>query len=458
MSIVKFSFMGVQPIDISSSIYTDLLIKKISFANLGDIHLKGNRSFQWMEKYNSIYDTYNDLYEWDIIEENLDLQKDFFRDGTSLNMNNQTLHLSEYLVDNKAKLYFDPRFVYFILVYEINFEIPLKELVNFLDYDPTQNNIGYKDLYNIVRKTIVKEKNNSHLSAWGKSIHEKTKEKVKEILQHLYKIKLDDTSVNIVHNSCNISNIVMLPKIYDESLVEKLISLNIYAERLTSEVKIEPLYNKTVYYSFNGRFHTIILKNEQDIHRFQPLQFHIQYMWFLVERYNKIMNLINKSLMQIDSLKELQKHSNLIHMMINKIELLSLHDMNFKHSIEVDIDIYEKNEKRWSISNLLNSSKQYVSFFKDYLDRLFAQKNDAYQKKMNLILLVISFFQLLALVSVWNDYLATLNKNNLDIDMRLMYFFGNSTSSLLTFNLFVPLGLIAIMLGFTFYLWKHRTK
>lgn len=125
---------------------------------------------------------------------------------------------------------------------------------------------------------------------------------------------------------------------------------------------------------------------------------------------------------------------------------------------ELDYHFVKKNEKRWSIANLLQSSKQYVSFFKDYLDRLFAQKNEIYQKKMNLILLVISFFQLLALVSVWNDYLATLNKNNLEVDNRFLQFFNHSTESLLTFNLFIPVGLIVIMLGFTLYLWKHRIK
>jgi hypothetical protein len=450
--------MGVQPIDIKSELYIDLLIKKVSFSKLDNISNK-NYSFNWMKKYNLLYDTYTDLYEWDISQTELDLKKDLFRDGPSLNMNNDTLQLSEYLIANTAKLYFDPRFVYFVLVYQIDFEIPLDILVKFLDYEATENNLQYNDLYNTVRKAIVKEQSNSKISAWAKAIQDNTQLKIKDILEYLYKTKIDINHINILSNSCNISNFVMLPEnIQQRVLIEKLISLNIYAERLTSEIKIEPLYNETVYFSFNGRFHTIILRNEQDIDRFQPLQFHIQYMWFLVERYNKIMNEINKYLMQTDSLKNLQEYSKSIHTMINKIELLSLHDMNFKHSIEVDIDIYEKNEKRWSIAKLLEGSKQYVSFFKDYLDRLFNQKNALYQKKMNFILLGISFLQLLALVSVWNDYLATLNKKNLDIDTRLLHLFGNTTDNLLTFNLFVPLGLIVIMVGFTIYLWKHRVK
>ncbi len=459
MSIVKFSFMGVQPIEIDTTLYMELLDKKVSFSKLNAIN-NGGDSFPWMESYNTIYDTYSDLYAWQILEEELDLQKDFFRDGPSLNMAQKTLQLSEYLVSHDAKLYFDPRFIYFVLVYQVDFEIPSNVLFQFLDYDATQDNIKYNDLYNVVRKAFVKEEKQSKISAWGNSIQRKTKNKIQEILETLYKKKIDIDMIDILPNSCNISNFVLVPEEMsaEKLFFEKLISLNIYAERLSSQIFLEPLYNDTVYYSFNGRFHTIILKNKQDRYRFQPLQFHIQYMWFLVERYNKMMNLINKSLMQTDSLKALQKHSKLIHSMINKIELLSLHDMNFKHSIEVDIDIYEKNEKRWSIANLLQSSKQYVSFFKDYLDRLFAQKNEIYQKKMNLILLVISFFQLLALVSVWNDYLATLNKNNLEVDNRFLQFFNHSTESLLTFNLFIPVGLIVIMLGFTLYLWKHRIK
>jgi hypothetical protein len=458
MNKIKFSFMGVQPINLSTQLYMDLLIKKISFTQLDDIE-EGESSFDWMKKYNSIYDVYEDLYAWDIPQTTLELKKDLFRDGPSLNTRKDTLHLSEYLNFSKATLYFDPRFVYFVLVYQIDFEIAYDILCKFLDYNPNQNNIEYKDLYNTVRNTIVKEQSNSKISVWGEAIQNNVQFKIKDILESLYKIKIDSGTINIPVNSCNISNFIMLPQMSkEEELVKKLISLNIFAERLTSEIKIEPLYNNTVYFSFNGRFHTIILKNKQDIYRFQPLQFHIQYMWFLVERYNTIMNEINKYLMQTDSLKKLQKYSHLIHVMINKIELLSLHDMNFKHSIEVDIEIYERNEKRWSISKLLQSSMQYVSFFKDYLDRLFSQKNALYQKKMNLILLGISFLQLLALVSVWNDYLSTLNKNNLNVDSKLLSLFGNSIDNLLTFNLFVPLGFIAVMIGFTLYLWKNRIK
>lgn len=459
MSMINLSFMGVQPINIDSEIYARLLTKEVSFLKLDNIGHK-NYSFNWLQNYNSIYDIYDDLYELDILQTEADLKKDFYRAGPALNMNNKTLQLSQFLTTNAAKLYFDPRFVYFVLIYQIDFQIPLNTLVEFLDYDATQNNIKYNDFYNMVRNAIVKEESSSKLSEWGAEIQKNTRIRVKELLEYVYKISIDMARINIPPHSCNISNFVLLsePNNVNEKLIEQLISLNIYAERLTSDIVVEPLYNQTVYFSFNGRFHTVIVKNEQDKYRFQPLQFHIQYMWFLVERYNKIMNNANKHITQTSSLKIIQAYLSLIHVMINKIELLGLHDMNFKHSIEVDIDIYEKNEKRWSIPKLLESSRQYVSFFKDYLDRSFNQKNVQFQKKTNLILLVISFIQVLALVSVWNDYLSTINKSNLDVDSRILNFFGGVSDNLMIFNLYVPLGLIIVILSFSIYLWKYRAK
>ncbi len=458
MKKVTMSFMGVQPINLNNELYLKLITKKIKFSTLQSLSSQSSLD-EWMISYSAIYDVYKDLYVWDVSDVDIDLRQDLFRDGTAVNKRNDMMKLSKYLVSHKAKLYFDPRFVYFILVYQIDFEIPYQQLNDFLDYDPTENNTEYKDLYNIVRNAIVKESSTAKISAWGNAVQRNTLYQIHHILENVYHLKVNMKDVNIVHNSCNISNFVVLPKCNDHDiLIKKLFSLNIYAERLSSEVEIESLYNETVYFSFNGRFHTIVLKNEKDMYRFHPLQFHIQYMWFLVEKYYALMNGINKHLMQTDSLDILQKYAHFIHTIINKIELISLHDINFKHSIEVDIDLYEKNENKWSIPKLLEGSKQYVTFFKDYLDRLFKQKSANYQKKMNLILLGISFLQLLALISIWNDYLALLNKKNVNVDLRFLQLFDYSSDKLLTFNLYIPIGLGIIILGFGLYLWKHRIR
>ena len=99
-------------------------------------------------------------------------------------------------------------------------------------------------------------------------------------------------------------------------------------------------------------------------------------MWFLVDRYNEVMNTINLDLMQNASMKKLEKLSKIIHFMINKIELLNSYDNDIKYKMEIDyLNIYAKNEINWSIPILLNSSRDYVKYFKDYLDRIFKYKN-----------------------------------------------------------------------------------
>ncbi len=460
MNTVRFSFLGVQPIHIKSDLYIGLITKKINLYKLNE--LSTANSLKWLDQFIHNYDVYEDLYEIPIPRVNADLKKDFYRSFHPLNSKNETLSLSKYLKNENVKLYFDPRFVYFIAIYVIEFEIPIDILDQFLDYKPDENNTDKKDLYNIIRSIFVKDKQSHQLGTWGQEVHEHILTQVKNVLTAIYSIELRKDDVSIPESTCNISNIVFAKEhINDKKFVEKLINLNIYAERLTSNRHMKPLYNGTVYFSFHGRFHTIILKNESDMYRFQPLQFHIQYMWFLVERYNKIMSGINRKLMEIDSRQYLQKYISIIHTMINKIEFLRLHDMNFKHAIEVDIEIYETNEKQWSVSVLLDAAKQYVSFFKDYLERLFNQKNAQFQKRLNFILIAMSFMQLLALISVWNDYLSISNQENLNVDPRIIHlfdFFNSKVSGLLNFNLYIPFGLLAIIVIIIAYLWKSNRE
>jgi len=103
----------------------------------------------------------------------------------------------------------------------------------------------------------------------------------------------------------------------------------------------------------------------------------------------------------------------------------------------------------------LASSKQYVGFFKDYLDRLFHQKNDSFQKGRNYILLFISVIQLVALLGVWGDYLALLDKKNLNTDDRLLNVFDNS-QNLLTFNLYIPIYIFVVIFCIILYFFSEK--
>ena len=459
MSDVEISFLCVQPIQISSNIYSKLLVNKISFEKI-ERYVKSSKKkkmhLEWLENYNTLYDSFHSLKELqlntiDISKLYNDLQQtDFF----VYNMHQETLELSSFLNKEKTKfaLYYDLRFSYFLLVYEVHFVFPKDILETFLDYSNDEDNLLKKDLYNTIRNLIVKESYSSTIGVWGASIQKTSIEKAKMLIKDIYNIKTAKDDITITPSSCNISCFILDAEANNQKLLSKLEILNNFAERIPTDTKIESFYNDSVYFGFYGRFHTIYLKKRQDEFRYQPLQFHIQYMWFLLERYNHFMNEINLQLMQNDSIKNLQKYTQVIHFMINKIELLHLHDNNFKHSIEIDYQtIYKNNEERWSLPSLLLSAQRYVNFFKDYLDRIFRQKNDLSQKKQNNILLSISILQLVALISVWNDYLSLLNEENMNKSGKILQYF-ESTKELVTFNFFTPVYIFGVIILILVYL------
>ena len=458
MSDIQVSFFCVQPIKLSNNLNTKLLLKKVPFSKVDKYTKRAlDQKDGWYKQYNHIYDSYKTLREikLDSFPEDLllqDLSEDKF---IPHNHNNKQLPLAEYLDTNKTDftLFFDTRFSYFILVYEIYFTFPKIVLNDFLHYENPKT-YDKKDLYNTIRNLIVKEESNSSISVWGSTIRSKVINKIKTLISGAYNIKSVPKDISISNNSCNISCFILDTNEDDLCLVNKFNDLNKNAERLITSNEIEGFYNNSVYYSFNGRFHTIYLKNKNDKFRFQPLQFHIQFIWFLVERYNKLMNRMNLDLMQNSSMKNLRKYADTIHIMINKIEFLSLHDSNFKHSIEIDYqNIYSDNEKKWSIENSLSSSKKYVSFLKDYLERLFNQKNDLFQKRQNRILFLISTLQLVALLSVWGDYLQLLKNKGTGLDERLKNIF-QTPQELLDFNLYLPIyigGFIVLVFLYLFF-------
>lgn len=463
---IDITFLCVQPINISHELYTTLIRKKVSFDKINKfvrVSQKNSFSIEWLEKFYNLHGNYDEgLKELELDNNSLcTLQEDLSQEYNHVvNAEKQTFSLAPYMKNCRRALLYDIKFSYFVLIYEIDFTFPLKELYKILKYDGEKNNQNKDDLYNTIRNQLVKENDTSTLSIWGAEIQKNVILKIERFLQNCYGLTIKEGDIEIRNNTGNISCFIFddIKNTEKEELAEKFSQLNKFAERITSDDQIETFYGKRVFYAFHGRFHTIYLTKDQDRYRFQPLQFHIQYMWFLVDRYNEVMNTINLDLMQNTSMKKLEKFSKIIHFMINKIELLNSYDNDIKYKMEIDYpNIYAKNEVKWSIPILLNSSRDYVKYFKDYLDRIFKYKNDLSQKKQNNILLTISILQLIALISVWNDYLALLNPTNLELDNRIISFFGNN-ENLLVFNYFTPAMIVASFLIILLYLFVRRRE
>ncbi len=282
---VNFSFFCVQPIELSPVLYRELITKKINLKDVGPISEKQDFKSKWLYQYTNIYDTYEDLFEYSL-EGNTDHLIQFLHEHHTENMIGDLLDLGKFYSKSEVTLLFDPRFIYFVLVYQIEFSFPFEELLSFLDFNETYDNTKNTDPYNVLRKTIVRESKNSEISVWGDEIQQKSLEKAKNVLEHFFStVSISTDHLHILPNTCNITNFVFMDNLnQNRNFVDKLISLNLFAERITAEKLLEPLYNNTVYFSFNGRFHTIVYQNQQDKYRFYPLQFHIQFIWFLIER------------------------------------------------------------------------------------------------------------------------------------------------------------------------------
>jgi hypothetical protein len=175
-------------------------------------------------------------------------------------------------------------------------------------------------------------------------------------------------------------------------------------------------------------------------------------MWFIIDFFNLMLDDLNIRVIERKD-KKLEQISDIIYEVINKIQLLNIHNERFSSAIEIDNTlIYKKIEPKWNIIKNLQTLKNYILIFKDYLERVFANKMAIVQRKQNRILFAISFLQIAALISVWNDYLSLLDESSIkNVDEILFLFFGKQ-ENLVKFNEFIPLVLLLFTLIALIYL------
>lgn len=366
---------------------------------------------------------------------------------------NGKLSLAPHLIAPTVRAYliYDYRLLYFNLIYELGFEFSLADLTPYLQFNRDAN--IKLDLYNTVRNLLVKENDTDVPADWTTEIQRSAMEKIRLIFHTAYHCDCDLQSVRILNNTGNITNVVTQQGLSDEhygKLVSRFVCLNNGAERLSNYS--EPLVlNDDQVYHFNGRFHTILLKDDTDQLRYIPIQFHIQFMWFYLNGINAIMEKMNNAIIGDDTLKNLESQNRYIDILIHKVEILSLHNANFKTAIETDNErIYGKINPKWNVEQLLRTSNRYIAFFKDYLQRIYTRKTSRTEHRQSVILAFISILQLIALISVWNDYIALLNEENLGKADTLLFLFTRY-EYLRYFNMFSPVLILLIIIGLFFF-------
>jgi len=444
---LDFRMMCVQPIRLDAAIYSKI-IKKQDYADiLNDFINPTGFEIKWIDNFTNKYRKFRSFKPLTLPSDMPDKKDLIFDLSESDWLVNGDANLAAYLhvEESKVALLFDPRFFQFFIIYELHFALPEEQLITLLQGSIL--NQQKTDLYNTLRRMIVKEDSVSSLSQWGQSVHNSMTRMVTEIIHKIIPEKSTEKVAMIGKNTGNITFFFNADS-QNEALKTALIACNSGAESIQRDV--EPtLDNEQVFYAFYGRFHTIISQDESYYYRYFPIQFHMQFMWFITSYYLETMDRLNNEIISKKSVEFFQHSVDDVDAYVNKIQFLIMHNENFKLTIEMDNElILRKIENRWNIEKSLTNSAQYIAMFKDYMDRLYTKRQAAAASRQNSILFIISCLQIIALLSVWADFLSITDPTSLAEGGPVISAFGN-TSNLLSFNLWLPtvLGLTIIALS-----------
>jgi len=441
--------MCVQPIRIHDSVYSNL-IDDDAFINTLNGHIDGHISnIEWLDNFTDKYRKFRGYRPIQLpenipaIEElKLDFTKDQFKVGGKLN-------LGEYIDIGKSNvsLIVDNRFYKFFIIYELSFSTPKELLKEALGFD-LANNLK-SDLYNTLRRMLVKETKDSQISDWGQSIRRESLSFVESLISE--SVDTSNTVEKLVMIGKNTGNITFYfqtdPK---GELKQAILKCNFGAESIRREVP--PIIDdNNACYCFVGRFHSIISLDHSHYLRYFPIQFHMQFMWFVTGYYLEILENLNDDITRKSTGAFLKKRLEDVDLFVNQIQFLIMHNEKFKLSIELDHElVLKKIEKNWNIEKSLTNAAQYVSMFKEYIGSRHSKRQEQATQRQNIILFAISCIQFIALLSVWADYLSITNTSKLLEKSERASFFDNATS-LLTFNTWLPALLGVFVLLFVGY-------
>lgn len=244
------------------------------------------------------------------------------------------------------RILLDVRFMYFIILYEISFSFPVYRVENILDNNK-------KGFYNSVRDLINKENDNHQIGKWAKEVREASICKASTIIERCTSDKEKTPNIDIINNTCNISFFITIDNISKgeyERLKDKFITHNYNSEKkkINKDV-LEIRENDKDFIYFNGRFHTVFQFRKDDTFLIKSFFIHIQYMWFLLLRINDILVSINLGRFSENSSSDISDID--IEKLVEKVELLNLHDAKYKSWLEKTLDLYQKLEKNGGLIN-----------------------------------------------------------------------------------------------------------
>lgn len=434
MKSAALKFYDFQPLDICSKLLIDLHAKNNLLGTSMSSDLFHHDKCEWINEFCSNNDSLKHLKLSSIpIDESvlLSLADDF---GANIGSYNKNV-----LVDGFSSiLVFDPKFIFFMLCIEVDILVNIE--------DDNLDLLERVDLYSLIRGLLVKDnKSKYQISAAANSVFNAAILLAKNILSPALNNDQDDC-ITIADNTGNIVCVYFDKNSESHnSFVHCLASANLESERLSTTfypILLNGFSEANGVLYFNGRMHTLSIVNPEDKLRYIPVFYMMQFTWFYLKKLNRIMSDSNVFLENQNDHRGINSAYSYIEAITNKIEMLNLTNEIFKLDLEVDNQlIYEKVQEKWNIAQLMRQSNQFVVSFNGYVRRKIDYASLKSEKFKDSILVFISFVQLLALVSIWNDYLSLLNERG-----AFSYpDFLDSLGSLRWLNAYGPIFLLAMI-------------
>lgn len=362
---------------------------------------------------------------------------------------------------------FDYRTMQWFAVYRLAMAFPLAELLSMTgstsDACEAERGASRRDLYNTLRNVFVNSDGIEEKAAWVKDAETEAKRRIVQTVAALSGVSLALDDVNVIESNGNVTNFFIPRGVADEDrekLRAQLAHTNRYAERIDEDV--EPVFeDEHVLYLFKGRFHTIVLDDARKEIQYMPIQFHAQYLWCYLSTMSALVRDAEDSMLAKKFGKSSRKDSVSMDAIINSVQYTVFMNAGFKRAIESDGElVFKKVEKLWHLESSLGQLERFSEHLSGHLQRAYQRFSSDAERRQSNALFLLSALQILALLSVWTDYLSLLKGDTAAAAMRLdpfSFVFGGA-DALLGFNVALPLVLIGFSAMLILYvvISRHR--
>lgn len=351
----------------------------------------------------------------------------------------------------EAFLVLDYRTMQWFAVYGLALTFPLADLLGMTDSasDACEAVRGASrlDLYNTLRNVFVNSDGIEEKAAWVADAEAEARRRIVQTVAALSGVSVALDEVNVVESNGNVTNFFIPQGVADEDLRKLRVQLgqtNRYAERIEEDV--DPVFeDEHVLYLFKGRFHTIVLDDARKEAQYMPIQFHAQYLWCYLSTMGALVRDAEDSMLEKKWGRDSRKDSVSMDAIINSVQYTVFMSAGFKRAIESDGElVFKKIEKLWHLESSLGQLERFSEHLSGHLQRAYQRFSSDAERRQSNALFLLSALQILALLSVWADYLSLLKGDAAAAAMRLDPFslvFGG-VEGLQWFNVVLPLALI----------------